>query len=352
MKSNKLVSLVLSIAIIFSAAGCTNRDKKNSNLSTESSTTQKYENEATKSLQVRIIEFIEAIENSDLNLDLTNFYENAKTLKIVVGNVGAANFSSYDITTNTITLGEDIEAIGFEHEVTHVIMADRKNDVNGLVDKKGVGTGLTEGLAEVIRAEVLGEKVNSYAFNSGITKVLALILGKTTLVEAINNHNNMLVVNAIANIKPTPNDAYEYLKYWDYAHSLLNKMHDEYFTTGSIDNFMASEDYVTLKNCRLDLTKQLKIYVKEYYQTRLATAEYNPIEELTNMIAILSIIDNELFSEDIEIIKTNDFFLKEEVQYLVSRYNISKIEYDNCVQNANNIKFFYNTSDIPIKPKK
>ncbi len=351
MKSNKLVSLVLSMAIVFSAAGCTNKDKKNTNLTTESSTTQKYENEATKSLQLRIIEFIDAIENSDLNLNLTNFYENVKTLKIVVGNVGASKFSSYDITTNTIMLGEDVEALGFEHEVTHVIMADRKNDINGLVDKNGVGTGLTEGLAEIIQTEVLGKEVNAYAFNSGITKVLALILGKTTLVEAINKHNNMLVVDAIASIKPAQNDAYEYLKYWDYAHRLLNKMHDEYFTTGSIGNFKASDDYVTLKNCRSDLIKRLKIYVKEYYQARLATTNYNPLEELTNMIAILSIIDNELFSEDIEIVKANDFFLKEEVQYLVSRYNISNSEYDNCVQKANCIKFFYNTSEVQIIPK-
>ena len=128
-------------------------------------------------------------------------------------------------------------------------------------------------------------------------------------------------------------------------------MHDEYFTTGSIGNFKASDDYVTLKNCRSDLIKRLKIYVKEYYQARLATTNYNPLEELTNMIAILSIIDNELFSEDIEIVKANDFFLKEEVQYLVSRYNISNSEYDNCVQKANCIKFFYNTSEVQIIPK-
>ena len=350
MKTNKLVSLILSIAIVCSASGCSDKYKRNdSSIKTESSTF--YDNGIKGNLQNRMISFIEKIEASGLDLDLTNFYENAKTLKISVQDIGPSKYASYNIDDNEIVLNYDSDE-GFEHEILHVVFANRTTGVSGLIDKQNRGVALNEGITELITNELLNNSKKTYFFDTGITKIFSIILGKDVIFNAINQHDNKIIINALAETKATTEDAKQYLEHWDYAHFLLNKMHEEYFTTGSIENFKTTSDYTSLKLNRIDLVSRLKIYVKEYYKNKIYNTDINPYVELTNMLTVLDIFNNDLFSADIEVTTANDFFLKEEVQYLVSKYRITEEEYLSCVSNTKTKLFLKAQVLEPSSPHK
>lgn len=345
----KIVSVVLSIAILCSTAGCKN--KKDIDIDTSISISNELDSSTKQEIQSRMIEFIEEIENMDIGIDLEDFYDNAKTLKIIVEDLGLARMASYNIDENTIVLGDKKEMLGFEHELVHVILADLKTGKRGLIDENGVGLALEEGIVELLSCEAKKEKNTSYIFSSGIVKVLSIIIGKEVIIDAINNHDNKIIVKAMANIIPTQEEALDFLQEWDIVHSLINELNKEYFETGKIDNFVSSGKMEQLKLLKDDIISKLKIYIKEYFNKKVELDNLNPDEELLNMLSILDIVDKELFVPDADIEKKGDYFLQEQVDKLVNRYRITKEEYDNTYINTKQRYFFRNNNDLGITTK-
>ena len=70
------------------------------------------------------------------------------------------------------------------------------------------------------------------------------------------------------------------------------------------------------------------------------------------MLAILDVVDIELFDPDLEGERQNDFFLREEVDFLVNKYEISQEVYDLCYKNSKNIKYLFYNSDFQKNIKK
>lgn len=348
MKSKRIISVILSIAIMCSTAGCSK--KKDENINSETGVTQNIDNKTKNNLQIRMIKFIENLEKANLGINLDNFYANAKTLEIIIYDLGKSKVASYNIDENKIILG-DPTAEGFEHELMHVVLADRVAGLTGIIDKNNIGVGLEEGLVETISSEIKNSKYTAYVFSCGITKVLSIILSKDVLVEAINKHDIGIIVAAMANVKPEQSDAYEYLKRWDWAHNLINTMHTDFFENNSINNFEKTKDYENLLIVKSDLISRLKIYSKNYFQSVIYNENIDPEQELINMIAVLDIIDRELFLPEVDEKRKNDFFLKEEIEYIMRKYDITKDQYDNCSKLSRELLFFDNKTPIINKNK-
>lgn len=333
----KITSLFLATILALSQTGCSlKKDNDNKEIT--------YQNEQSfnDEYKTRMIKFIEKIEQSNLNLDLDNFYNNAKTLKILaIKKVEDQHYNSfYDKLTNTIYMNLDDKG-ALEHELIHVLMNNGKEFNN---------TFLEEGYVELLTSEICDSE-NTYKFNVGVLKILTTILGRDTIFDAFNNKDKELIINGLANIKPEYQDAKEVLQYLDYEHKLLNAMHEEFYNVGNLDNFKKTDDYQILINVRSDLTERFKIYIKNYYRQKMNTGNYEPKKLLTEMLAILDIVDKELFDPDLEINRKNDFFLKEEVGYLKQVYNISDTEYDECYQNSKELKFLYQNNNNINKTK-
>lgn len=336
-------NLALATIITLNMTGCSLvKDNSYSNSKNEVSISTEIENNYEK----KLIYFSQFLENSNLGIDMTNFYDNTKTLKIIVDNSNKAVYSSYNIDTNIIKVANDGGG-SLEHELLHLTFADRKNDKRGIISKNNKGKALDEGIVELLNCELFNKK-NTYNFEYGVAKIIVQLLGKEKIIGALNKHDVEILINGLAEIVPEYKDANELIEYYDYAHTLSTKMHNEYFKNGNIDNFKSTSDYTKLKNVRSDLIKRFKIYIKNYYKNRIIKEDINPKNEIIDMIALLDTVDNNLFDPDIEINKGNDFFLKNEITQLINKYHITNQEYDECVKKAKDKNYFIN-QDIQKK---
>ena len=329
----RLKSLFLATIVAVNLTGCSFQDSNNFTNIEESSYEQILDH---GSLQNRMISFIETIENSNAGINLSTFYNNAKTLQIITDKDKEIYYNSfYDKDKNVIVINMD-ELGAFEHELVHVIFNDGRELNNVFFE---------EGFTELLTSEICGNP-NTYRFNVGLCKILTTLLGKDTIIETMNNKDLSIVINGLADIVPAEKDAEEYMSYANYQHILCDKMHQEFYKKGSLDDFKKTKEYTELKNVRSDLIGRIKIYVKAYYNKLVKEEEINPENTLTDMLAILDIVENELFDPDIEIEKKGDFFLKEEVDYLVSKYQINQETYDRCYKNSKTKKFIFKEDTI------
>ena len=80
----RITSFALALVLLLtSTTGCSLSKKSNNGNIKETITTSDTKNDTELSLQDRMIAFIELIQNSDVDIDLTNFYQKARTLQII-----------------------------------------------------------------------------------------------------------------------------------------------------------------------------------------------------------------------------------------------------------------------------
>lgn len=318
----RITSLFLATIMLVSTTGCSLSKKNNDgNINPSTSITQE---SPEYNLQNRMIEFIETIENSDVNIDLTNFYNNARTLQIVYEQTGEMHYNSfYDKDKNTIVVNLDSPG-AFEHELIHVIFNNGKELNNVFIE---------EGITELLASELCNAE-NTYRFNVGIVKILATILGRDKVMECINKKDINILNEGLANIVPAVSDAEEFMRYLVQEHGLNQKMHQEFFNEGNLDNFKKTEEYEALKSYRRNIIGRIKIYIKNYYINKVREEGINPEAVLTEMLSLLDVVNLELFDPDIEGELSNDFFLQDEVSYLMNTYKLTDKEYDKCYENS------------------
>ena len=344
MNKKLITNMVLGSIIALNITGCSLQKKSpqpyikaNNNISMQTKT----------NYQERMKTFIEKLEQLNPGIDMTNFYENVKTLIIRTDSLKEAVYGSYDIETNTITLSGN-ENSSLEHELMHVVFANRKTMKTGLIDENFNGKALEEGIVETFSSETNNSE-NTYKFNVAIAKIFTKILGKDIIVDAINKKELNIITKALATIKPNEKDAFEFVQYFDYEHKLLSKLHEDYFTNGNINNFKSTQDYEKLKSVRSDLVKRIKIYIKAYYNNKINNNDITPGLDIPDMIGLLNLINNELFDKDIEITQSNDFFLKNEFDIIMKTHKVTNQEYDSYVVKANNIKYLVNNENTKTK---
>ena len=316
----RITSLFLAFAILISTTGCS-LSKKN-NEGNINPTTSNVQNDTEYSIQNRMIEFIELIQNSDVDIDLTNFFEKVKTLQIVYEKTGSKYYNSYyDKDNNVIVLNIDSPG-ALEHELLHVIFN------NGL--ELG-NVFLEEGITELLSSELCNSE-NTYRYNVGVIRILATILGRDKVMECINKKDLSVLTEGLAGIKPAVKDAEEFMQYLEYEHALNQKMHQEFFEKGNLDEFKKTEEYSTLKSVRSDLTGRLKIYIKNYYINKVREEGINPTDVLCEMLSLLDVVNIDLYDPDVEVEMANDFFLMDEVSYLMNVYGIDEETYNKCYE--------------------
>lgn len=324
----RITSFFLATIIAISSTGCSLQKTKDIPVVTES----QYEQILDRgSLQSRMISFIETIENSNVGIDLTSFYNNAKTLQIITDKSKELHYNSfYDKDKNVIVINMD-ELGAFEHELVHVIFNNGKELGNVFFE---------EGFTELLTSEICGNQ-NTYRFNVGLCKIFSTLLGRDKIIDAMNEKDLSIITKGLAEIVPAEKDAEEYMSYANYQHTLCDKMHQEFYKEGNLDNFKKTKEYTDLKNVRSDLISRIKIYVKAYYSNLIKEEDIDTENILVDMLAILYIVEHELFDPDIEIDKKGDFFLKDEVSYLVDKYGIDQETYDGCYENSKLKKFLF-----------
>lgn len=324
----RITSFFLATIIAISSTGCSLQKTKDVPVVTES----QYEQILDRgSLQSRMISFIETIENSNVGIDLTSFYNNAKTLQIITDKSKELHYNSfYDKDKNVIVINMD-ELGAFEHELVHVIFNNGKELGNVFFE---------EGFTELLTSEICGNQ-NTYRFNVGLCKIFSTLLGRDKIIYAMNEKDLSIITKGLAEIVPAEKDAEEYMSYANYQHTLCDKMHQEFYKEGNLDDFKKTKEYTDLKNVRSDLISRIKIYVKAYYSNLIKEEDIDPENTLVDMLAILDIVEHELFDPDIEIDKKGDFFLKDEVSYLVDKYGIDQETYDRCYENSKLKKFLF-----------
>ena len=325
----RITSIFLATAILLSTTGCSLKKTTDVNKITNPVTIEStMDSELQSELQSRMISFIEKLENSDVDIDLTNFYEKARTLKICTDTSGEKYYNSYyQQDLNQIVYNIDTPA-AFEHELVHVILNDGKELGNIFLD---------EGFTELLASEVCEEK-NSYRFNVGMTKILSTILGRDKMFKTFKEKDISVISGSLAEIKPEVKDAEEFLSYLKYEHKLEQIMHQTFYKDGSLDNFIKTDDYKKLVSVRKDLTNRIKIYVKNYYMNLVKQNGIDGKQVLTEMLSILDIVNLELFDPAFEGEPVNDFFLKDEVSYIMNTYKYSSKEYDECYENSHDRK--------------
>ena len=134
----RITSFALALVLLLtSTTGCSLSKKSNNGNIKETITTSDTKNATELSLQDRMIAFIELIQNSDVDIDLTNFFEKVKTLQIIYEKTGDQYYNSYyDMDQNVIFINIDSPG-AFEHELLHVIFNNEyfSNNENIIVDK-------------------------------------------------------------------------------------------------------------------------------------------------------------------------------------------------------------------------
>lgn len=333
----RITSFFLATVIALSMTGCSLKKDTTSNsqaIVTESTMDGQLQN----NLQTRMIEFIENISTSGLDIDLTNFFNKVKTLSIYTDSSNKEYYNSfYDKELNQIFYNIDTPG-ALEHELVHVIFNNGKELGNVFLE---------EGFTELLASEVCDSE-NTYRYNVGITKILCTILGRDKMFKTMNEKDLSIITNGLSDIVPEVKDAEEYMSYSNYEHSLLQKMHQAYYE-GKLDEFKKTKEYTELVNVRRDLTGRIKIYVKNYYMNLVRQEGIDAKEVLTEMLSILDIVDIELFDPDIEIERANDFFLRDEVTYLMNTYSLSDEDYDKCYQTAKTREFLFTDSSAVLR---
>lgn len=314
----KITSLFLVLALLFSTTGCS-LSKKNNTGKIDSSVVLS-QDEIQNSIRDRMIEFIDIVEKSNSGIDLSNFYNKVKTLQIVYEKTNNKYYNSYyDKDRNVIVLNLDTpEAL--EHELLHVIF-NNGLELNSLF--------IEEGITELLSSELCDTEY-AYRYNVGVIKILSIILGRDKVMDCINKKDLNIIIAGLADIKPSDSDAEELLKYMEYEHLLMQKLHQEIFTKGNIDDFRLTKDYETLKNIRMDITNRLKIYIKSYFMDKVREQDIKCEDVLVDMLTLLDVVNIDLFDPDVEDAMSNDFFLKDEVSYLKDVYDIDAAFYDRC----------------------
>ena len=336
----RITSIFLAAAIMLSATGCS-LSKNNSNLHTKEPivTESTMDSDLQNDLQSRMISFIEKLENSDVDLDLGNFYQKARTLKIYTDSTNEQYYNSYyDKELNQIFFNIDSPG-AFEHELVHVILNNGKELGNIFLE---------EGFTELLASEVCGTS-NTYRFNVGIAKIFCTILGRDKVYNTLNEKDLSIVTKSLASIVPEVKDAEEYMSYLNYEHKLEQMMHQAFFKDGNLDNFKKTEEYTALKNVRSDLIGRIKIYIKNYYMKKVREEGIDPKQLLTEMLSLLDIVDKELYDPDLEGERSNDFFLRDEVNYIMEKYGYTDEDYDACYNNSKVRKYLLEDSSAVIK---
>lgn len=336
----RITSIFLAAAIMLSATGCS-LNKNNGNLHTKEpiATESTMDSNLQSDLQGRMISFIEKLENSDVDIDLSNFYQNVRTLKIYTDSTNEEYYNSYyDKELNQIFYNIDTPG-AFEHELVHVILNNGKELGNIFLE---------EGFTELLASEVC-ETQSTYRFNVGISKIFCTILGRDVIYKTMNEKDISILTKCLADIVPAEKDAEEYMSYLNYEHKLEQLMHQAFFKDGNLDNFKKTKEYTELKNVRKDLVSRIKIYVKNYYMNLVRQEGIDAKQVLTEMFSLLDIIDMELFDPDLEGERANDFFLKDEVTYIMQTYGYSDTQYDECYANSKVRKYLLEDSSAVIK---
>lgn len=333
----RITSFFLATVIALSMSGCSlKKDTAGSSQSIVTETTM--DGELQNDLQTRMISFIENISSSGLDIDLTNFFNKVKTLSIYTDSSNKEYYNSYyDKELNQIFYNIDTPG-ALEHELVHVIYNN---------DKELGNVFLEEGFTELLASEVC-DSDNTYRYNVGITKILCTILGRDKVFKTMNDKDLSIITNGLSDIVPAVKDAEEYMSYSNYEHSLVQKMHQAYYE-GKLDEFKKTKEYIELVNVRKDLTSRIKIYVKNYYMKLVRQEGIDAKQVLTEMLAILDIVDVELFDPDIEKERANDFFLRDEVDYIMQTYGLSDDDYDACYQASKVREFLFVDSSAVSK---
>ena len=339
----RITSLALALVLLLtSTTGCSLSKKSNNGNIKETITTSDTKNDTELSLQDRMIAFIELIQNSDVDIDLTNFYQKARTLQIIYEKTGDQYYNSYyDMDQNVIFINIDSPG-AFEHELLHVIFNNGLDLGNVFIE---------EGITELLSSELTNSQ-NTYRYNVGVIKILSTILGRDKVMECINKKDLSILTEGLAGIKPEVKDAEEVMQYLDYEHKLNQKMHQAFYNEGNLDKFKETEEYVALKNVRNDLTTRLKIYTKNYFINKVREDGINPEEVLIEMLSLLDVFEVELFDPDVEIERANDFFLRDEVSYLMNKYGISEDTYNNCYELSKTRTYLVGSSGTSISKSK
>lgn len=336
----RITSIFLAAAIMLSATGCS-LNKNNGDIHTKDpiATESTMDSNLQNDLQGRMISFIEKLENSDVDIDLSNFYQKARTLKIYTDSTNEQYYNSYyDKELNQIFFNIDSPG-AFEHELVHVILNNGKELGNVFLE---------EGFTELLASEVC-ETSNTYRFNVGISKIFCTILGRDKVYKALNEKDLSIITKSLANIVPAEKDAEEYMSYSNYEHKLEQLMHQAYFKDGNLDAFKKTEEYTTLKSVRSDLIGRIKIYIKNYYMKKVREEGIDSKQVLTEMLSLLDIVDKELYDPDLEGERANDFFLRDEVDYIMKTYGYTDEEYDICYNNSKLRKYLLEDSSAVIK---
>lgn len=335
----RITSFFLAAAIMISATGCS-LNKSNSNVHTKEQIAieSTMDSNLQSNLQSRMITFIDKLENSDVDIDLNNFYQKARTLKIYTDSFNEQYYNSYyDKELNQIFFNIDSPG-AFEHELVHVILNNGKELGNVFLE---------EGFTELLASEVC-EAQNTYRFNVGITKIFCTILGRDKVYETLNEKDLSVVIKGLASIVPAEKDAEEYMSYLNYEHKLEQLMHQAYFKDGNLDAFKKTEEYTTLKSIRSDLIGRIKIYIKNYYMNKVREDGIDSKQVLTEMFSLLDIVEHELYDPDLEGKKANDFFLRDEVNYIMQVNGYTDEEYDACYNNSKTRKYLLEDSSAVI----
>lgn len=336
----RITSFFLAAAIMLSATGCS-LNKNNSNVHTKEpiATESTMSTDLQDDLQSRMISFIEKLENSDVDIDLSNFYQKARTLKIVTDTSGEEYYNSfYDKELNQIFFNIDSPG-AFEHELVHVILNNGKELGNVFLE---------EGFTELLTTEVC-ETQNTYRFNVGIAKIFCTILGRDKIYKTLNEKDIGVVTEGLASIVPEVKDAEEYMSYLNYEHKLEQLMHQAFFKDGNLDAFKKTDEYTSLKNVRSDLIGRIKIYIKNYYMKKVREEGIDSKQVLTEMLSLLDIVDKELYDPDLEGERANDFFLRDEVDYIMKTYGYTGEDYDECYKKSQVKKYLLEDSSAVLK---
>lgn len=336
----RITSIFLAATILLSTTGCSlKKNTEEATIKNPISIESTMDSELQSELQSRMITFIEKLENSDIDIDLANFYEKAKTLKICTDTSGEKYYNSYyQQDLNQIVYNFDTPA-AFEHELVHVILNNGKELGNIFLD---------EGFTELLASEVCGAK-NSYRYNVGMMKILSTILGRDKIFKTFKEKDISIITESLAEIKPEVKDAEEFLSYLKYEHKLEQIMHQTFYKDGSLDNFIKTDDYKKLVSVRKDLTSRIKIYVKNYYMNLVRQDGIDAKQVLIEMLSILDVVNLELFDPAFEGEPANDFFLGDEVTYIMQTYKYSSDEYDDCYEKSHNRKYLLEDSYADVK---
>ena len=341
MNNKKIGSLVIATILTFNIAACSlQKESLKGNIINKD---QIILDDEVNKYKDRIEIFIKKTEETIPEIDTSDFYENIKTLTIIDNTkLEKSKIGSYNIDDNTITLANDNDG-SLEHELTHLLFADRKINKRGIVeDEKNYGTSLSEGFTELISSEINNQET-TYRFETGLAKILITIIGKEKIIEAFNKKDINIIEQELSNIKPEISDGKDFIKYCDVYNILLMKMHNEFFNTGSIEQFKKTNEYTDLTNMKRLVVGRIKIYIKSYFKNHINDVNYE--ETMINIINLLDIVDKDLFNPDIDTSRENDFFLKDEVTYLVNKHKIDDDTYNSFVNKARTKQYFVNNGD-------